>query len=320
MGHTDRSNFTILGVMKKCNVQAILCGIILLGVACSSFLFAQVGSTNSPPSVSILWPREADRFSCGTLIKIKAQATDGDGHVTQVRFFAETNLIGFSTNPPFNVIWEVGLREAAYTWNLKTVAVDNLGATNESMPVTISYYTGAPTFPVVEMVSPRNGAMFAVPVTFDFSAEVLASLGDTGPVEYFVGTNSVGVFDQVTNFSATTPPSSVTVSNLTEGEHRLTVRYLGANGIYCLTCLRNTNTIRVVKLGARTPSLTPDGRMQFEVVTSFPGRPTIIEASLNLRDWTSVSTNLPSTNTFIFTDSSPVCDSNRFYRVRVLPE
>jgi chitinase len=186
--------------MKNCSIQAILCGLVLLDVTCPGLLFAQPGPTNRLPSVSILWPREADRFSCGTLIKIKAQATDIDGHVTQVRFFAETNLIGISTNPPFNVLWEVGGREhdPDRTWTLKAVAVDNLGATNQSIPVIISYYTGLPTFPVVEIVSPPNGAMFGAPATFNFSAEVLASLGDTGPVEYFVGTNSVGVFDQVT--------------------------------------------------------------------------------------------------------------------------
>jgi hypothetical protein len=310
-------------IKRDSDIAALLCGFTLFALGLPASTVAQDAPTNLPPKVSVLWPRQGERFGSGTLLKIKAEASDADGSVTQVRFFAQTNVIGVATNPPYNVLWDVGIRvddPDHPTWTLKAVAVDNLGASNESIPVTISYYTGAPPGPVVEMVSPRNGTLFAAPATFDFSAEVLASLGDTGPVEYFVGTNLVGVFDQVTNFSATTPPSSVTVSNLAEGEYRLTVRYLGAAGSLCLPCLRNTNTIRVVKLGARMPSLTADGRIQFEVVTSFPGRPTIIETSFNLRDWTPISTNEPPGNTFTFTDSSPACDSHRFYRVLVPPE
>ena len=281
---------------------------------------ACTNAANQPRSISIVWPRQGDAFSFNTCIKIKAEVSDVNGSVIQVRFFANTNLIGIATNSPFNALWNVMPREAPYgTWMLKAVVVDSLGATNESAPVTISYYTGGPPDPVVEIVSPRDGALFAEPATFVISAEVLASVGDTGPVEYFVGTNSVSIFDQVTNLSATTPPSSIMVSNLAEGEYSLAVRYLGMNG--CPSCpLHPTRSIRVVKIGVQLPSVTPNGRMQFEVVTSFPDRPTIIEASPNLHDWSPISTNRPSGNAFIFTDSSPGSDARRFYRVRVLPE
>jgi len=69
----------------------------------------------------------------------------------------------------------------------------------------------------------------------------------------------------------------------------------------------------------RQPSVTVDGRLQFEVVTSFPGKPTIIQASPNLLDWIPISTNQPSSNTFTFTESSPATNSQRFFRVLVPP-
>ena len=89
--------------------------------------------------------------------------------------------------------------------------------------------------------------------------------------------------------------------------------------MYCL-CNFVTNTIRVVKLGVQSPGLTPDGQLRFEVVTSFPGRPTVIEASPNLHDWLPISTNQPSSNTFTFADSSPATNVHRFYRVQVPAE
>jgi hypothetical protein len=134
-------------------------------------------------------------------------------------------------------------------------------------------------------------------------------------LEFFLGTNSVGVVD--TQVSATAPPVSVTLSNLLEGEYKLLLQDRG-NSI--CSCFRMTNTIRVVQLGVQSPSLTPDGRFQFEVITSYPGRETVIQASRNLLDWIPLSTNRPSSNTFTFAESSPATNSHRFYRVRVPSE
>ena len=73
--------------------------------------------------------------------------------------------------------------------------------------------------------------------------------------------------------------------------------------------------IRVVDLGLQSPRLTSTGRLQFDIVTSYPGRQTIIQASENLLDWIPISTNQPTSNTFTFTESSPATNAHRFYRV-----
>ena len=176
--------------MKKFARLSTVCSLTLLATSWWHPAHAQAGESNRPPEVSILWPRQDDSFSAGILIKIKTVASDLDGSVAQVQFFAETNLIGVVTTPPFNLIWPVDIRGAAYgTWDLKAVAVDNRGATTQSAPVRICYYTGGPPEPVLEIISPHNAAVFAAPATFDFSAEVLASFWGAGPVEFFVGTN-----------------------------------------------------------------------------------------------------------------------------------
>ena len=160
--------------------------------------------------------------------------------------------------------------------------------------------------------------MSAPPATLVFSAELLASTGDTGPVEFFVGTNSAGVVDPGGTFNATMPPASVTVSNLLEGEYKLTVRYLGANGTLC-PCKLITNTVRVIQLGVRLPSVTPDGGLQFEVVAAFPGKPTVIEASPNLVDWVPISTNQPSNNRVLVTTSIAVAQAAEVDHQRDVP-
>ena len=325
MGHRNRSPNTLLDEisklqpMKTLRLRTSLWFAVLATASWTSAARAQAQPENRPPDVTMLWPDGKDSLRAGTVIRIKASASDPDGTIARVQFFAETNLLGVVTNPPFNVLWQVDVRGATYgTWNLKAVAFDNLGASTESVPVTIYYYTGGPPEPVLEIVSPRNAEVFAAPATFDFAAELLASTGDRGPVEFFVGTNSVGLVDQRGDFTATTPPNSITLSNLLEGEYKLTVRYLGFDGVYC-TCVLRTNTVQVVKLGFQSPIVTTDGRLQFEVVTSFPGKPTVIQASENLLDWLPISTNQPSNNIFTFTDSSLATISQRFYRALVPP-
>jgi hypothetical protein len=295
---------------------------------CESPFRGSVCADNIPPSIAILWPHVStgpaadfdQSFNTGTFIKIKADAHDTDGSIASVEFYADTEMIGLATRPPFNALWEVKHHPGIFygTWKLKAVAIDNLGARTESSPVTISYTTTRPPFIVLPISSPANGAIIPFPGTFLFSAEVLAT-GDqaAGPVEFFVNSNSAGINDPGA-FTATTPPASVMVSDLAEGEHKLTVRFTGVNNAYC-TCNGLTNTIRVVKLGLRSPILTPDGRLQFEGVTSFPGKPTTIETSSNLQNWIPLSTIQPSSNIFTFTDPSPASDAHRFYRLLLPP-
>src|SRR5262249_35127647 len=152
------------------------------------------------------WPRPGDRIIGGSYIKIKAEASDPDGWVSQVTFFAQTNAIGTVTNPPFTLIWAVEPLSERPPWTLTAVAVDNAGAVSESAAVGFVYLSTPPPSPVVEIVSPQDGALFAAPATFVFSAEVLASSGDNGPVEFFVDTNSVGVVNGDDGLTATTPP------------------------------------------------------------------------------------------------------------------
>jgi len=198
--------------------------------------------TNGRVNVSIVWPRDGDwwenSFSVSTLIKIKAAATCWEGSFAQVQFFVETNLIGIVTNAPFNLPWAlgdvVGINPTNSAWILKAVAFDTSGASNESSAVKIGYFTGIPPWPVLEITAPMAGESFAAQESIPFSAEVFAGpSGDAGPVEFFVGSNSIALVDQDAILTRTTPPSSITLSNLPEGEHELSVRFRGGDGLRC---------------------------------------------------------------------------------------
>src|SRR5258706_3550284 len=179
-------------LMNKFGIRDTVWVAAWLTLGLLSSLYAHAGSENIPPKVSILWPRQGDFFSVSTLIKIKSEATDADGSVAKVQFLVQTNLVGVVTNAPFNLIWQVGdvpgFDPTQSHLTLKAVAIDDSGAKSESAPVRIGYNIGLPPQPVVQIISPQNGAVFAAPATFIFSAEDLGSTGgDAGPVEFFVG-------------------------------------------------------------------------------------------------------------------------------------
>lgn len=274
--------------------------------------------TNIPPQVVMKWPIQGGFYSDDTYFKMKAEASDPDGRIAQVSFYANAELIGTVSNPPYNVLWRVGTLGIQVTY-LKAVAMDDKGATNESRSVRISLSGTRPVFPFVQIVAPSNGMMLPANHSFEFTAEVLTSRFDAGPIEFVVDQIPVGQAEGEPRLSAITPPSSITVSNLAEGDHTLLVRYLGQNGEYC-ACNQILRSIHVVRLGIHSPRRTPAGHAQFDVVTSYPDRDTIIEASPDLENWMPLATNVPVSTSFIFTDTTSVSASNWFYRARVPAE
>jgi hypothetical protein len=133
-------------------------------------------TTNQPPVVSIVAPRDGVRFRAPARITLIARASDPDGTVAQVEFFSGTNSLGMGTllhsdrndgseseskNPRHDKVsandsddnedessdshsssigyYVLKLRNvAAGTYTVTAVATDNLGATTTSAPVKIT--------------------------------------------------------------------------------------------------------------------------------------------------------------------------------------
>ena len=63
-------------------------------------LSAGVPPTNAPPAVTITSRVNGMTFSAPATFPVEAAASDTDGSVTQVQFFADTNLLGTVTTSP----------------------------------------------------------------------------------------------------------------------------------------------------------------------------------------------------------------------------
>src|SRR5206468_2291189 len=107
--------------------------------------------SNQPPSVALIAPTNGQSFVTPVDIPISSQATDSDGFISRVEFFAETNKLGEVTNPDlsgFTLIWS---NAPQGTFNLKATAFDNWRGSNTSAVVAITVSNPPP---VVSLMSP----------------------------------------------------------------------------------------------------------------------------------------------------------------------
>src|SRR5712692_9541084 len=98
-------------------------------------------TVNDLPVVSIINPTNGATFAAPLTNTIQVTATDSDGSVRRVDFFAGQTPLGTATNPPFSLLvtnLPVG------TNTLTAMATDNLGGSASSPGVTIVVVTPVP--------------------------------------------------------------------------------------------------------------------------------------------------------------------------------
>jgi hypothetical protein len=96
---------------------------------------------NLTPTVSITSPANNSTFTAPTNLALSATASDPDGSVAKVEYYAGTLKVAeSSTGPAYNTVWTNNLL-GSYT--LEAVAYDLLGAMGTSAPVSVTF-TGLP--------------------------------------------------------------------------------------------------------------------------------------------------------------------------------
>ncbi|MBI3868419.1 MAG: immunoglobulin domain-containing protein [Verrucomicrobia bacterium] len=92
-------------------------------------------SQNLPPTVAITTPLDGARADLGTPVQLAANASDQDGQVVSVAFYADGALLGADAAPPYQWDWPDA---ASGIHQLIAVATDNLGLASTSAPVRLT--------------------------------------------------------------------------------------------------------------------------------------------------------------------------------------
>jgi Bacterial Ig domain/Calx-beta domain len=180
------------------------------------------GVTDIPPVVKITSPPDGSSYAAPANIGLIAVASDQDGFVTSVEFFAGTNSIGVSTNwvvvdppvPPGDFV--AGSRAFFLNWTnvqsglyvLTAKAIDNGGESSVSPPVNITVGPVTNLPPVVRITSPQDHEFFLGPLTLPIFAYAHDPDGTITAVEFFDGTNELGPGHHIGPTPIATPLSS----------------------------------------------------------------------------------------------------------------
>ncbi len=261
-------------------------------------------------SVRISYPPPDRVFVVGMRVQIQVDVTGVTEPIAEVRFATPKATFAVVTNPPYSTwLFLAARREEAVTAAVVTTTHNTI----ISEPAKIIALLGPPPFFEYEIMSPSDGEIILPGQPFTFSAGVLALPDgyDNGPgtiphlVRFVAGTNIVASFAY--------PPYSAGVTNLPIGSYTPSV------AVRATSSSVKPIHIWVAELGTRSPRVSASN-VAFEVVTAFPGKKTIIETSADLREWSSISTNVPATNSFHFVDPNPTGAQARYYRVVIPPE
>jgi photosystem II stability/assembly factor-like uncharacterized protein len=102
-------------------------------------------STNQAPQVTVSSPLNNSTFVAPATITVGADATDPDGAISKVEFFAEYATgpfkfqlinLGIDTTAPYSTTWSYS---GADSFNLRAVATDDRGVSKNSEPVLVTF-------------------------------------------------------------------------------------------------------------------------------------------------------------------------------------
>lgn len=123
-------------------VATALLGLVML------LAYAAPRSPNLAPIASIVAPASGATFATGSAITISAAASDSDGTIARVEFYADGVLLGRVSSAPYALAWNGA---AIGTHALQVVAIDNRRARGSSEAVSITVIatadTSAPSVP-----------------------------------------------------------------------------------------------------------------------------------------------------------------------------
>lgn len=160
-------------------------------------------ASNAPPVVRIFSPTNGAIYQAPVNIPLFAQASDPDGTIANVEFFAGTTDLGPGqqlvldppgvngvTGPVFYLNWS---NVPPNTYSLTAVATDNGGASTVSAAINISVLgAGGNVPPIISMVYPTNGTVFHAPSNVPLYARASDPDGTVSNIEFFAGSMDLG--------------------------------------------------------------------------------------------------------------------------------
>ncbi len=173
---------------------------VVVSNACSSVISSNAVLTvapNQPPVVTLTNPATNSVFTVASHITMIASATDPDGTVSTVSFFAGTNLLGTRTSLPFQFDW---INPLPGEYSFTAQVINNFGLAATSSPVTI--LVNALLLNVSSTGSGQVQLSFATVAGVSYTVEASSNLVHWASLITLTDTNGLYLLiDDATNFT-----------------------------------------------------------------------------------------------------------------------
>ncbi|HMG06352.1 MAG TPA: Ig-like domain-containing protein, partial [Chthoniobacterales bacterium] len=184
----------------------------------------------APPTVTITSPADQAVVQPGNPIPLTVNASDSDGTITKVEFFAGGTKLGESSSAPFTFSWSNAI-SGSYTITAK--ATDNAAASAVSAPI----HLRVNALPAVALTAPAQGATYRAGDAVPVSANATDSDDGITKVEFFTGGTKIG--------EANAAPYSVNWAGAPEGASTLTARATDGSGASATSAAVTINVTRI---------------------------------------------------------------------------
>jgi YD repeat-containing protein len=104
-------------------------------VSLTNFISVTVATSQIPPSVFISAPANGTNYAIGSSVPLAASASDSDGSITSVAFYANNNLVAVDNSSPYQI---TSWYPVAGTHDIKAIATDNAGLSTTSATIRIT--------------------------------------------------------------------------------------------------------------------------------------------------------------------------------------
>jgi regulation of enolase protein 1 (concanavalin A-like superfamily) len=197
-------------------------------------------SGNNPPSVSITAPASGTTVTAPTTVTIAATASDPEGRMASVDFYAGSTLISRDTTAPYSASWSAS---SSGTYPLTAVAHDADGNSSTSGAVNVSVQTTTNRPPTISFST--GGTSFTAPANITLSATASDPDGNLARVEFFNGSTRLS--------SDTSSPYSFAWQSVAAGTYSLRAVAYDSAGASASSA---TVTVTVTSTTTTTPPKT----------------------------------------------------------------
>jgi uncharacterized protein YjbI with pentapeptide repeats len=175
---------------------------------------------NVPPAVTLTSPADGTTVDKGETVTIGATASDSDGVVIRVEFYAGATKVGIDGTVPYSVDWTPTV---AGTYPITARAFDDDNAAATTAPVTVNVLPEANNQPPTAVItSPKNGATVYRFWGANFDATASDPDGVVVKVEFYSGTTLLS--------TDTHAPYTHAFRPTTKGHETLTVKAYDDDG------------------------------------------------------------------------------------------